>query len=114
MTAFLDGSALGNPGPCGASAIIYEEGFDAEPTAVRQAISPLSTSYHGELAALLLCVTTVLESCLPKLSHVQILHIFSDCQSAIKSVISMKMLPSHQHIKEKFLNIVSELLVKGI
>lgn len=115
LTAFLDGSALGNPGPCGASAIIYEEGFDAEPTAVRQAISPLSTSYHGELAALLLCVTTVLNSCLTKISsNVNILHIFSDCQSAIKSVISMKMLPSHQHIKENFLTTVSELLNKGI
>ena len=115
MTAFLDGSALGNPGPCGASAIIYEEGFEAEPTAVRQAISPLSTSYHGELAALLLCVTTVLNSCLTKISsNVNILHIFSDCQSAIKSVLSMKMLPSHQHIKEKFLTTVSELLNKGI
>ena len=114
LTAFLDGSALGNPGPCGASAIIYEEGFDAEPTAVRQAISPLSTSYHGELAALLLCVTTVLNTCLPKLSNVKILHIFSDCQSAIKSVISMKMLPSHQDIKQKFLRTISELLLNGI
>jgi ribonuclease HI len=114
LPAFLDGSALGNPGPCGASAIIYTKGLDADPLPVRKAISPRSTSYHGELAALLLCVTTVLTSCLPKLNNVKILHIFSDCQSAIKSVMSTKMLPSHQHIKDKFLKIISELLSKGI
>ena len=49
LLAFTDGSALENPGPCGAAAVLYPSGIDHHPTIHKKSISKCSTSYHGEM-----------------------------------------------------------------
>jgi hypothetical protein len=39
IIAFTDGSALGNPVPCGAFAVLYANGIDSQPIHIRKAIS---------------------------------------------------------------------------
>jgi len=52
IPVFVDGSALGNPGLCGAAAIVYSEGLSCEPICIAHPISKRSTSYHGEMKGL--------------------------------------------------------------
>ncbi len=49
---FTDGSALGNPGPCGAAAVCFSEGPISEPVVCDISVSKCSTSHHGELCAI--------------------------------------------------------------
>ncbi len=44
LVAFTDGSALTNPGPCGAAAIIYTNGLNSQPIIRTESISSFSTS----------------------------------------------------------------------
>jgi ribonuclease HI len=84
IVAFTDGSALGNPGPCGASAILYVNGIDSQPVAIRAPVSNNSSSYHGELYAILLAVDFAVNYSAN--NRISGLRIFSDCQSAILTV----------------------------
>jgi ribonuclease HI/retron-type reverse transcriptase len=89
IIAFTDGSALGNPGPCGAAAIIYANGIDSQPMAIRKAVSKKSTSYHGELQAIYIAMDFAVNySALHSISK---LRIFSDCQSAILTVTDSQL-----------------------
>ncbi len=56
LLAFTDGSALSNPGPCGAAAIIYVHGMQELPLTYSEPVSKFSTSYHGELEAIRLAM----------------------------------------------------------
>ena len=56
LLAFTDGPALGNPGPCGTSAIIYIDSIHHQPLKFQEPVSSHSTSYHGELAAIRLAL----------------------------------------------------------
>ena len=87
VIAFTDGSALTNPGPCGASAIIYYGGTNNQPVIVKTPISACSTSYHGELHGIL----SALVSLPPGRSNIKSFHIFSDCQSAISSIVGSNL-----------------------
>ena len=87
VIAFTDGSALTNPGPCGASAIIYYGGMNNQPVIVKTPISACSTSYHGELHGIL----SALVSLPPGRSNIKSFHIFSDCQSAISSLVGSNL-----------------------
>ena len=64
LIVFTDGSALGNPGPCGAAAIIHTHGLDMEPVILSRAISRNSSSYHAELAAIDLALEYVYKTTL--------------------------------------------------
>ena len=71
VIAFTDGSALTNPGPCGASAILYYGGMNNQPVIVKTPISACSTSYHGELHGIL----SALVSLPPGRSNIKSFHI---------------------------------------
>ena len=87
IVIFTDGSALSNPGPCGAGAVIYWKGINSEPTCHTRAVAARSSSYHGELQAIDLALNTVQER-QPEVTN-QTLHILTDCQSAMHSILSM-------------------------
>ena len=91
---FSDGSALGNPGPCGASLILYTEGIQGQPVTIKEAVSYLSSSYHGELVGIRL-VTQLLRN-LSSNSKFEKAHLFCDCISAISSRTSSTIHTSHQ------------------
>ena len=45
---FTDGSSLGNPGPTGAGAVIYINGFHTSPILLKMGVEPISNNYTGE------------------------------------------------------------------
>ena len=49
---FTDGSALGNPGPTGAGAVVYLNGYQSSPILLKKGVSPLSNNYTGELVGI--------------------------------------------------------------
>ena len=77
---FTDGSALPNPGPCGAGICAYWAGPAGDHTSTSVAVSCNSTSYHGELKAIDHALKLASER-----QHKGDIHIFSDCQSALKT-----------------------------
>ena len=48
---FIDGSAIGNPGPTGAKAVAYIDGYNSAPvlSVLKKGVSLLSSNYTGEL-----------------------------------------------------------------
>ena len=90
--AFTDGSALKNPGPCGAGATIYPIGIDCQPILLQRPVSPYSTSYHGELQAIDLVLSHLLASPLFPSKTVTLL---TDCQSALQTVCNNRDPNSH-------------------
>ena len=46
---FTDRSALTNPGPTGAGAVIYYDGYSTSPILLQKGVSPLGNNYTGEL-----------------------------------------------------------------
>ena len=49
---FTDGSAMPNPGPCGAGICAYWAGIHGPPTETSIPVAIRSKSYHGELKAI--------------------------------------------------------------
>ena len=84
VIAFTDGSTFQNPGPCGAAAIIYTDGLDSELNILSKPVSRMGSSYMAELNAIHLA--TSFATNLPNRVNFTKLHIFSDCQSALRSV----------------------------
>ena len=115
LIAFTDGSALGNPGPCGSAAIIYKDGYENEPMRLHRPISVKSTSYHGEMDGLCLCISNAHEILSKENSKsIEKIHIFCDCRGAIESVTSNDRILSHQSIKDEFIKHLTELNMKQI
>ena len=56
LPIFTDGSALGNPGPCGSAAVIYINGLAKDPVTLSKPVALKSTSFHGEVAAVSLAL----------------------------------------------------------
>ena len=116
--AFTDGSALENPGKCGAGAAIYFDGLQQEPLTVKEPISVFSTSYHGEMLGLVLALTTTLEKCETLIQSgvetPKAIHILCDCKSALMSMTSSKILSSHHQLKEDFIAMVKQLQGLGV
>jgi ribonuclease HI len=92
---YTDGSALGNPGPTGSGAAIYLNGALQEPITACRPVSSCSTSYHGELQAIDLAITELLEVTPPINRQI---HLLSDCQSALKVVASPTVPADHNHL----------------
>ena len=96
---FTDGSVI-NPdcqgiGQCGAGAIIYNNSLKNEPITIENKVSDNSTAYHGEIYA----IKTALNTCKNlSLDKVKKIHILSDCQSAITSVVNNKASKCHQDV----------------
>ena len=49
VLVFTDGSALGNPGPTGAGAVVYLKRYQSMPIPLKKSVSPMSNNYTGEL-----------------------------------------------------------------
>jgi ribonuclease HI len=78
--AFTDGSALGNPGPCGGAALLLMEGLNGPETPVLAAGAKYSTSYYGELIGLTMALMTIALEAVVLPCEV---HCFIDCTSVI-------------------------------
>ncbi len=111
VIGFTDGSALSNPGPCGAGAAIYIDGLASHPILCHQPISPKSTSYHGELAAVHLCVTRLLDT---NTIHLPCdVHILTDCQAALSALTSPSPPSNHTALIHSIHRSVQTLESKG-
>ncbi|XP_063952156.1 uncharacterized protein LOC135153466 [Lytechinus pictus] len=83
---FTDGSALSNPGPCGAGIVIYWTGLNCIPTCIGKPVARNSSSFHAEMVAI---ETAVEHVTLKKPALVdQVVHILTDCQSAVMAMTS--------------------------
>jgi ribonuclease HI len=80
VVIFTDGSALSNPGPCGAGAVIYWRGITHDSSSYQRPVSKHSNSFHGELQAIDLALQTVTEA-YPTIRKPVLL--LSDCQGAL-------------------------------
>ena len=86
---FTDGSAMPNPGPCGAGICAYWAGIHGPPTETSIPVAKRSTSYHGELKAIEAALKSAAER-----EHKGNLHIMSDCQSALHIAASDELPPN--------------------
>ncbi len=112
MISFTDGSALGNPGPCGAGAVVYQNGLDSHPVSLHCPVSMCSTSYHGELKGILLALNHALTAVVPR--HISEFVILSDCKSAIQTACSNTPQDSHIQLTTEILSKARGLSEKGI
>ena len=85
IVAFTDGSALTNPGPCGAGAAVYWNGIAGQPSLYKRPVSKQSSSYQGELQAIDLALQKVEERRPPLRGNT--VHIITDCQSALQAAV---------------------------
>ncbi len=76
---FTDGSALNNPGPCGAAAVLYREGMISTPIPSGKAVCRYGTSYLGELNGLDMAISDIVEMDATDITEV---NIFCDCEAA--------------------------------
>ncbi len=97
IIAFTDGSALANPGPCGAGAALYLGGPHCNPVQLTRPVSHKSTSYHGELQAVDLALDYITSYVTADLTGPRYISILTDCQSAL-SAITGPTPDSHAHI----------------
>ena len=104
--AFTDGSALGNPGPCGGAALIYMEGLDGPQLKIMTAGSKEGSSYYGELLGLRAALMTIaLEAVIPPKEA----HVFIDCTSVISVAAGTSDATGHYETVEDIHNLVDFL-----
>ncbi len=99
IIAYTDGSALTNPGPCGAGAAIYLEGHSSTPLEIHRPISLKSTSYHGEIQAIDLALDYIVDY-LGTTSPPRSIHLLTDCQAALTSVTSPNLAGYRSHTQK--------------
>ncbi len=111
---FTDGSALSNPGTCGAAAFRFVEGMESQLLVLNEAtyVSKLSTSYHGELRAMLLATQFGKEY--SSTHHITELNIFTDCEAVITSMTSSRHHRSHEESIDQCISNISALADKRI
>ena len=109
--AYTDGSALKNPGPCGAGAAIFKTGHSMHPTELERPVSKKSHSYHGELQALDLCLDNMVK-CPPNHLTSRLI-ILSDCQSALITAASFKLSKEFTKLQIRIQQATENLLNKG-
>ena len=86
VVTFMDGSALGNPGPTGAGAVVYLNGYQSSPILLKKGVSPLSNNYTGELVGIQIALEFMI-GLEEKLKDTKI-NVFTDCQPAIKAAFN--------------------------
>ena len=79
MLIFTDESAINNPGPTRAGAVIRKNG----PTSLPIKLASSGTSYEGELEAIKISTEYAKENISDGTENI---HIFVDCQSAIHAI----------------------------
>ena len=107
IIVYVDGSALKNPGPCGAGAVIFWNGHGHHPTSHSSLISARSSSYHGELGGIELAFDVLNESV-----HNKPVHILVDCQSALDTASSTNMAKNHAELQRNIKKKHNGLLAK--
>ncbi len=85
MPIFTDGSALGNPRPCGGAAVVYTHGLSKDAIIIKRPVAMWSTSFHGEVSAIDLALEYVVESATLRHST-RLIH--SDCQAALDAIVN--------------------------
>ena len=85
---FTDGSALTNPGPTGARAVIYLDGYSTSPILLQKGVSPLSNNYTGELVGIQIGLEFLAETDTVKHKNI---HILKDCQPAIRTAFGNEL-----------------------
>ena len=79
---FTDGSALGNPGPTGAGAVVYLNGYQSVPALLKKSVSLKSNNYTGELVGIQIALEFLSETYHSDLVDRRI-YLFTDCQPTI-------------------------------
>ena len=81
--AFTDGSCLGNPGPCGAGACVFQP-EKTDPILLKQPVSSRGSILLGELVAIKMVISHIANTSHQRHENqIKKLHIFSDSQCAI-------------------------------
>ena len=86
VAVFTDGSALGNPGPTGAGAVIYLNGLQSDPIGIKKGIC--SNDFLGEIVGIELAFKDLCDEA--KIRN-RDNHLFVDCQSAIDSAFGISI-----------------------
>ncbi len=82
---FTDGSALGNPGPCGSGVVLYKNGMNSAPVSTSIPVANPGTSYLGELAGIESALKTAVNLADTPSTNITEINIMVDCTSAILS-----------------------------
>ncbi|XP_078612824.1 uncharacterized protein LOC144882716 [Branchiostoma floridae x Branchiostoma japonicum] len=106
---FTDGSALGNPGPTGCAAVVYEKWGTTEPFAVRKPVASKSNNYEGELEGLHLAIDTITRR--PTTSNKILL--LCDCKAAIETVTGVQQVEAYNSLINTLRSKLSTLKSKG-
>ena len=85
---FTDGSTIGNPGPTGAKAVIYLNGYMCSPILLKQGVAKISNNYTGELVGIEIGLNFVDD--LQDITNRKII-IFTDCQAAITTAFACEI-----------------------
>ena len=88
VAVFTDGSALGNPGPTGAGAVIYMNGLQSDPISIKKGICSNGNNFLGEIVGIELAFKYLCDEA--KIRNRDI-HLFVDCQSAIVSAFGISI-----------------------
>ncbi|XP_045198655.2 uncharacterized protein LOC123552970 [Mercenaria mercenaria] len=106
ILAFTDGSAIGNPGPTGAGAAVYLNGYDSIPVLLKRSVSKRGNNFSGEIVGIEIALEFLTEVTSPTAKKI---HIFTDCQAAITSVfckeVPTKMIENIITIKKYLANL---------
>ena len=109
VLAFTDGNALGNPGPCGASAVIYLKGLKSSPVILTKSVALVGTSYLGELEGISIATEFINHTAI----NLKSLSIFVDCSSAISSASQCRQQDSHQDVINSIQSHTNSLVQNG-
>lgn len=107
---FTDGSSLGNPGPTGAGAAVYLQGYRSNPVLLKKSVSTYSNNYSGEIVGIEIALDFIVN--LEYIRNKKI-HIFTDCQAAIYSAFSKDIPKSKIETVLKIKEILLKLEEKG-
>ncbi|XP_035685694.1 uncharacterized protein LOC118422282 [Branchiostoma floridae] len=106
---FTDGSSLGNPGPTGCAAVIYEQWGVTEPYTVRKPVAAKSNNYEGELQGIYLALNTLHRS---QSKNRRIL-ILCDCKAALENVSSLQQAEAYNDLVNAARQRLFEIQQKG-
>ena len=90
IVIFTDGSALGNPGPTGAGAVVYLNGYQSVPVLLKKGVSPMSTNFTGDLVGIQKALEFISDLNGSREKD-RTIHNFTDCQAAIISAFNSQV-----------------------
>ena len=96
-----DGSSLINARPTGAGVVIFGANINESPVKLAKAFSSNSTSYHGEIDAILLVITHIFST--KSKVNANAIHIFSDSIATISAITSLSPQEIHHDRMEEII-----------